>query len=283
VGQPLSGEASHFAVEQDDAAQEASAKIGAAIQNGYPDRLIQLFEAGGLIWQTSSALACKAADGLTRLGRNDDAIAMLGKLRLRFPRAIRPQQLYALALSRRGQGADLMNAQEILGELYQKGERDAETLGIYGSTWMRRFDQSGDIGDLRRSRDLYAEAFAKAGDDYYTGINAATKSVLLGTEEDVAKAAEYAQMVQKIVGNTPAPGDYWKTATVGELFLIQKKYSEAGRLYSSAVAMAPKELASHTTSWKQACRLMVKLQPTDDDRALVRRPFSHLPDCSQLK
>lgn len=283
VGQALSDEASHFAVEQDEAAQEASAKIGAAIQNGYPERLIQLFETGGLVWQTSSALACKAADGLTRLGRNDEAIAMLEKTRLRFPRAIRPQQLYALALSRRSKGDDLMNAQEILGELYQKGERDAETLGIYGSTWMRRFEQSGDISDLRRSRDLYAEAFDKAADDYYTGINAAAKCVLLGAPEDLAKAADYAQRVQKIVGTAPCAGDYWKTATVAELFLIQKKYSDAGRLYNSAVAMAPKELASHRTSWKQACRLMDKLQPSDEERALVRKPFSHLPDCSQLQ
>jgi hypothetical protein len=70
---------------------------------------------------------------------------------------------------------------------------------------------------------------------------------------------------------------------VAELFLIQKKYSDAGRLYSGAVAMAPKELASHRTSWKQACRLMDKLQPSDEERALVRKPFSHLPDCGQLQ
>ena len=45
---------------------------------------------------------------------------------------------------------------------------------------------------LRRSRDLYEEAFANAADDYYTGINAAAKSVLLGTPADLAKAAELA-------------------------------------------------------------------------------------------
>jgi len=282
VGQALGDQASHFAAEQDEAAQEASAKIGAAIQNGYPDRLIQLFESGGLVWQTSSALACKAADGLTKLGRNDDAITMLDKVRQRFPRAIRPQQLSALALSRRNKGDDLMNAQEILGELYQKGERDAETLGIYGSTWMQRFEKSGDVGELRRSRDLYAEAFDRAADDYYTGVNAAAKSVFLGGEEDVTRAADYAQRVQKIVGTAPCAGDYWKTATVAELLLIQKKYPDAGRLYNAAVAMAPKELASHGTSWKQACRLMDKLQPSDEERVLVRKPFSHLPDCGQL-
>jgi hypothetical protein len=68
---------------------------------------------------------------------------------------------------------------------------------------------------------------------------------------------------------------------VAELFLIQKKYSEAGRLYGAAVATAPKELASHGTSWKQACRLMSKLQPSDEERGLIRKPFSYLPDCAE--
>jgi hypothetical protein len=150
VGLPLSAEAARFALEQDEAAQDAAAKIGAAVKNGYPDRLIQLSEQGGLVWQTSSALGCKAAEGLTKLGRNDDAIALLDKISQRFPMAIRPKQLYALALARRGTGDDLMNAQEILGGLYEKGAGDPETLGIYGRTWMDRYSKSGDETDLKQ-------------------------------------------------------------------------------------------------------------------------------------
>jgi hypothetical protein len=52
-----------------------------------------------------------------------------------------------------------MAAQDIVGALYESGERDPETLGIYGRTWMDRYDASGDLNDLRQSRDLYAEAF----------------------------------------------------------------------------------------------------------------------------
>jgi tetratricopeptide (TPR) repeat protein len=282
VGRPLSEEAARFALEQDEAALDAAAKIGAAIKNGYPDRLIQLFEQGGPVWQTSSALGCKAAEGLTKLDHNDDAISLLSTINQRFPQAIRPKQVYALALARRGHGNDLPNAQEILGELYEKGERDPETLGIYGRTWMDRYSKSGDEDDLKQSRDLYAEAFERAPDDYYTGINAAAKSIFLGTEEDLKKAAEYAERVQKIVGNEPCAGDYWMTATVGEVFLIQKKYQDAGRLYEAAVAMARKESASHLTTWKQACRLLTKLQPNTEERAMIRKPFVHLPDCSQL-
>jgi len=282
VGLPLSEEAAHFAAEQDAIAKEAADEIDAAIFNKDPELLIQLFEKGGLSWQTSSALACKAAEGLIKLKRNDDAIAMLEKAEQQFPHAIRPQQLHALALARRGGGDDLRKAQQILGALYKSGEKDPETLGIYGRTWMDRYDKSKDPSDLQQSRDLYEEAFKGATDDYYTGINAASKSVFLGTPEDIAKAATLAADVQKIVGTEPTPGDYWKTATVGEVFLLQKNYSEAARLYKAAVAMARSETGSHESTWKQACRLMQKLNPTAEERAMVRAAFPYLPDCDQL-
>jgi TIR domain len=163
VGQPLSPEAAHFANVQDEASKLAAAQIAAAIKQGRPDRLMQLFSDDGPPWQTSSALGCKAAEGLTRLGRNDEAIQMLDALEKDFPKAIRPKQLRALALARRAQRRrkagdaayekDLMAAQDIVGVLYESGERDPETLGIYGRTWMDRYDVSGDLADLRQSRD----------------------------------------------------------------------------------------------------------------------------------
>ena len=224
VGKPLSEEAAHFANEQDEAAMVAVTRIKAAIKNKYPERLIQLFDEDGLPWQISAALGCRAAEGLTKLDRNEGAIQMLEKLEQRFPKAIRPKQLRALALARRGRDSDLMDAQDILGELYERGERDPETLGIYARTWMDRYAKSGDASDLKQSRDLYAEAFDGAQDDYYTGINAAAKSVFLGSSDDLKRAAEYAQRVQQIVGTKPVPDDYWTTATVAEVFLIQKEY-----------------------------------------------------------
>jgi hypothetical protein len=282
AGVPLSDEAIHFANEQDEAAMVASARITAAIKNKYHERLIKLFEEGGLPWETTSALGCKAAEGLTKLDHNDEAIRMLEELERRFPKAIRLKQLHALALARRGHDDDLMKAQEMLGELYAMGERDPETLGIYARTWMDRYLKSGDVNDLKQSRDYYVEAFEAAQDDYYTGINAAAKSVFLGTDEDLRRAAHYAERVQELVGTTAHREDYWKTATAAEALLIQKKYEEAARLYEAAVSAARSETGSHKTTWKQACRLMEKLQPTAEERLLIRRPFEHLPDCDQL-
>jgi hypothetical protein len=282
AGVSLSEEAVHFANQQDEAAMVASARITAAIKNKYPERLLQLFEEGGLPWKTTSALGCKAAEGLTKLDRNDEAIRMLEALEGRFPKAVRPRQLHALALARRGRDNDLEKAQEILGELYALGERDPETLGIYARTWMDRYGKSGDVNDLKQSRDYYVEAFEAAQDDYYTGINAAAKSVFLGTDEDLGRAAHYAERVQEIVGTTAHREDYWKTATAAEALLIQKKYEEAARLYEAAVSAARSEIGSHKTTWKQACRLMEKLQPTAEERLLIRKPFEHLPDCDRM-
>lgn len=279
-GKALSPEAVHFALEQDEAAQIAEVKVRAAIRNGVPERVLQLAKEGGGAWEVSSALGCKAAEGLTKLGRNDDAIALLDDVRRRFPRAIRPKQLYALALARRGKEDDLAEAQEILGTLYEQKERDPETVGIYARTWMDRYQKSGDQADLRQSRDLYAEAFAHTSDDYYTGINAAAKSVLLNTPEDLEKAEKYAEQVQKIVGTEAKAGDYWLSATVAELLLIRKNYEQAGRVYEAAVATAPKDTGSHESTCKQACRLMKVLKPSAGQRTAVRKAFQHLPDCS---
>ena len=282
VGQPLSREAADFALKLNEAAKQAADDVNAAIFNKDPGQLKDLFKTGGLAWQTSSALACKTAEGLIKLKRNDDAIAMLEQIEKQFLRAIRPQQLHALALARRGQGDDLKQAQRILGRLYQDGQRDPETLGIYGRTWMDRYNKSNDPSDLQQSRDLYVEAFQRAPDDYYTGIKAAAKSVLLGTPSDVELGGKLADQVQTIVGTDPVQGDYWKTATVGEVFLLRKNYADAGRVYKAAVAMARAEIGSHESTWKQGCHLMEKLQPTAEERAMVRAPFSHLPDCDQI-
>ncbi len=277
-GVPLSNEAVHFANEQDELSKEQVIKVNAAIKLGNAAKLVQLSEQDILPWKTSSALGCRAANGLIKMKRYDDAIAILEKVEKQFKKALRPQQLKALALARRGGDGDLDNAMEILAELHEKNHLDPETMGIFGRTWMDRYDKTKDINDLLQSRDLYAEGFEKAPDDYYTGINAAAKSVFIGTDDDLQKAADYAARVQQITGVEAVKDDYWKTATIAEVFLIQKKYKEAGAMYEKAVAMARMERGSHETSWLQAKRLMEKLKPTEEERAFVRKAFGHLPE-----
>ncbi|MGC4037197.1 MAG: toll/interleukin-1 receptor domain-containing protein [Chitinophagaceae bacterium] len=272
-GQPMSAEAVRFANEQDEISKEITANVNGAIINKKPDMIKKLFEQGGLPWQTSPALGCRAVDGLIKLKQYNDAITMVEIIADQFKRALRPKQLKALALARRGGPGDLDLAQQILATLYSKNYLDPETMGIYGRTWMDRYEQSHDPEDLKQSRYYYAEAFEKAPDDYYTGINAAAKSVFIGTNEDLDKAAEYASRVEKITGTTAVPGDYWKTATIGESFLIKKKYKEAAEMYGKAIAMARHEKGSHESTLLQAKRLMEVLKPTEDERNTVIKAF----------
>lgn len=286
VGKPLSDDAAHYAAEQDEASRRAAAQIGAAVKNSNEKVLLGLLKSDTPEWRASAVLACKAAEGLTKLKAYPEALAALEEIRKEFPRAIRPRQLMALALNRRardgGSDQDVEDAQAILGELYELGERDPETLGIYGATWAERYRRSGRVNDLKQSRDLYAEAFDTAKDDYYTGINAASKSVLIGGDPELARGKAIASDVQKIVGTEPTKGDYWKTASAAEVQLLQGAYAEAARLYDAAVAAARTETGSHESTWRQACALMAKLGPTAEDRAAVRKAFEHLPDCEHL-
>jgi tetratricopeptide (TPR) repeat protein len=275
-GRALSEPAIKFALIQDEESKDQTAKVNAAVEIGNAEKLKHLFEKGGLPWKTSASLGCRAAEGLIKLKKYDDAITMLEKLEALFQKALRPKQLKALALARRGGENDLADAQEIMGELHKKNHLDPETMGIYGRTWMDRYKKSNNILELKKSRDLYAEAFAKAPDDYYTGINAASKSVLIGTEKDLQTAAVLAEQVQKLTGTEAVKNDYWKTATIAESFLIQKKYNEAGEMYGQAVAMAPTEIGSHESTHTQAKLLMEKLKPADEERSYINEAFKHL-------
>jgi hypothetical protein len=108
---------------------------------------------------------------------------VLAALEARFPRALRPHQLHALALARRAEAGDLEEAQRILGRLVAAGERDPETLGIYARTWTDRYERSRTRDDLLQARDHLTEAFRLAPDDAYVGINAAAKHVFTGDLE----------------------------------------------------------------------------------------------------
>lgn len=269
-GEALPPAAVALAAEVDEEAHSAGAKIEAAVAAGLPGKLVELSESGGLAWQTSAALGCRAAEGLVKLKATAEALALLATLAASFPRSLRVRQLRGLALARAG---DWQAAQLELEELRALGERDPETLGILARTWMDRFKQSGDRRHLLRSRDLYAEASDNDPKDFYTAINAASKSVFLG---ELATAEAYAEKVQAIVGAEKKAGDYWGTATVAEVQLIRRRYARAGELYRDAVTMAPEARGSHESTWGQAELLLDHLGASAAERAEVAAPFEHL-------
>lgn len=266
-GKPLSDEAVRVATAFDEATTRAIAKVGAARSNGDAEALIEMAKSEAPEWTTTAMLRCKVAEALIALKRPDAAVPLLNEMIDRFPRSVRPQQLKGLALARQG---DWRAAQQVLGELYALGERDPETLGILARTWRDRFSITGDVLHLRKARNLYAEAFETTPSDYYTGINAASNSVLLG---DFAKAEELAAAVELLIGTKRRRGDYWGTATAAEIQLIRRRYVESAGLYAAAVEEDPDAKGNHESTRAQARRLMEKLSPAESDRAAIEAAF----------
>lgn len=270
---PLSDAAVKLASQVDSDVRAALDKINAAREAGDATQLQALAQNNSLAWTSMPLLRCRVADALIALGKKnaDAALAILDSVQAQFPQAVRPKQLRGLALARKGSWPE---AQLLLAELYKSGEIDPETLGIYARTWMDRYQAPGGSRlHLLKSRDLYRQAFEAAPRDYYTGINAASKSLILGEKET---AAQLAARVQEIVGTKAVDGDYWKTATVGEVQLLQRNYAEAAALYQAAVVMAPEERGSHESTYGQARSLLDALAATPEERKQIDDVFAHL-------
>jgi hypothetical protein len=263
---PLSA-AVKLAAEVDEEMKDGLLNVRAARDAGDVETLLALAETNDMAWHGSPMLLCAVAEGLIAMKRTDDALKILDRAQATFPKALRPKQLLGLALARSGQ---TIKAQLTLGKLYAAGEIDPQTLGILARTWMDRYKAVGEKSFLLKSRDLYRQAFEAFPSDYYTGVNAASKSLLLGEKQTAAQVAE---RVQKIVGDTPVPGDYWKTATVAEVQLLQGKIEVAANIYRAAVAMAPLEHRSHQSTFEQAMLILDALEASADNKMRIQSAF----------
>ena len=135
---------------------------------------------------------------------------------------------------------------------------------------MDAYEATRDRLMLRRSRDLYAEGFAKTPSDFYPGINAAAKSIFLN---EIDAGIQLAKAVEQLVGMQPKPGDYWHTATVAEVQLIQRNFDLAATRYEQAVAMAPGAVDDHRSTCKQARLLLKHLGATPEQSERVLSVF----------
>lgn len=266
-GEPLPPAAVKLAAKVDEQMREGLLSVKACRDAGDADTLAGLTMTDDMAWTGSPMLLCAAVEGLIAMNRIPEAVKVLDRLEQAFPKAVRPKQLQGLALARSG---DTMKAQLVMGKLYAAGEIGPETLGILARTWMDRYTQTGERLFLLKSRDLYRQAFEAFPTNYYTGINAASKSLLAGERET---AAQLAKRVQDLVGDKEAPGDYWKTATVAEVQLLQGNFEAAARLYEAAVLAAPLDHGSHESSRGQAQLLVSALGATAEQKAKIEAAF----------
>ena len=181
-----------------------------------------------------------------------------------FPGHLRLTQLFALASIKCG---FLGRATELLTGLVEKGHKDEETLGILGRVYKDMWLLSGGNLEnntyLQRSRDLYFEAFRR-NRGYYSGINAASMSLMLGDNELTEKLAKVVLKICMDLMKDTKARDYWGLATLGEGFLLLKNFKEAKRYYGLARRKGGKNF-SYLASTKKQLRLLSRFMDVPEE------------------
>jgi class 3 adenylate cyclase len=163
---------------------------------------------------------------LIKESRLCEALDLSSKAMEALPDNNKIAQLYSLTLARLGATE---KAKEHLEKLYEKNDRDVETVGLLGRIYKDKWKKIGKIHYARQSRNIYHKGF-KATKDYYLGINAATMSLIIGDHE---KAKEIANGVIEICKSYKK--DYWCLATLGEAHFLIRQAESACKYYRQAL------------------------------------------------
>jgi hypothetical protein len=186
-----------------------------------------------------------------------EAAEFVGQASLRFPRAKRITQVRALLYSRNG---DVDRAIGLLLPLRRGYRRalDAETIGILGGAYKKKWMLSGDNAQLAAAHDTYAVSLPDSRDNYYLRINVAATALWLGHLTE-ARASAYA--VIRLLSEFGVTTDgalaqsesYWILATLAEAQLLAGSAKQALSLYRRA-----KELDVTGGRWRTTCSQLVR-------------------------
>jgi len=180
-----------------------------------------------------------------------------------WPKDVRLRQLQGLALARSGATE---RANGILEELRKEGQSAEETLGMLARTYKDLAAGASSAAQrakfLERAAEIYSEAYRKSG-GYWTGINAATTSLLIDQKN---RACEIANKVREqcLKEIADANGDlYWKLAALGEAALICRDWSQAENWYTRA-AKQGKDRFGDLDSSRRNARLILRYWKKDE-------------------
>src|SRR5215218_4845585 len=107
---------------------------------------------------------------------------------------------------------------------------DAETLGITGGIYKRRYYDLGQLGDLKRAARCYDRAAdGPVGSDAYTQINAAFLEDVIAETGDApeVRRTRAAQLRTRVLNELSAMPDWWNAASRAEAFFGLGRYAEA--------------------------------------------------------
>jgi predicted acylesterase/phospholipase RssA len=156
--------------------------------------------------------------------------------------------------------------------LRDPNNKNAETLGLGGAVYKRKWERGGKLEDAYASLNFYRAAYeSNPGQDLgFGGVNAALLLDILasrlariarrsgGAMEEAAKLREEAKSLRQAMRNSlPAaaehsPGlshDYWYLATLAEIEFGLENYKAAGEWLQKAAALEPGAQASPANLW----------------------------------
>ncbi len=223
-------------------------------------------------WSSQPYFYIRLGETADKLGQSMFAHDILKEGLEYFPENLRLIQLYALSLIKCG---FLNRARRILTGLVKKGHFDEETLGILGRVykdmWVISGGAEGDVSYLKKSRNFYLQAFKKSR-GYYSGINAASMSCMLGEREN---AGRLARMVLKICMDRMRAGekrDYWILATMGEGLLLLGDTDKALQYFKFARGVSGKNFSYLASTRKQMGLLKNYIDIEKEVFALLKVP-----------
>jgi hypothetical protein len=262
----------------EDQVREEPARLHASTAAGLYEDIETRALAGTPAYTTSATLPALAADRLIAGGRYDAALRVIEHARQTFRKSLRLRQLEGLALRRLARTREAILALEML---RADGHQDPETLGMLGACWTDLWESELNAGAkrsardaLERARDLYMLAFETVPTDTYVGINAASKSALLG-DADTARALSERLLArlaeERHHGRLAA--DYWTKVTEPEALLLCGEWDAALKLFHAARVAHQKETGSIETTGTQIRRLLSVLPVPEDIRKALEEEF----------
>jgi tetratricopeptide (TPR) repeat protein len=211
-----------------------------------------------------------AAQGLISMKKDEAALSVLKQAYVYFPKSIRVKQLEGLALRRLKR---YQEAIDVLSDLKAAGHQDPETMGILGAAWDGLYQESGKKLYLRKSRELYRTAFQGDPKSYYTGINAAAKSLFLG---EPPEAKRLSTEVMPLVKAASDGNDFWAGCTLGEVYLLQHDIDSAAAQYQKVIDKHSSKIGDLASTRQQAARICNALQLQEEETKKVLAPFELL-------
>ena len=215
------------------------------------------------VWSQEPYFYVKLGETADKLGQSMFAHDVLKEGFGFFPENLRLAQLYALTLIKCG---FLEKAREILSGLVKKGHHDEETLGILGRVykdmWLISDGENSKNSYLLKSRQLYLQAFKK-NKGYYSGINAASLSRIIGDSELAEKLAKLVLHICIQLLKKQEKRNYWILATLGEAYLLLDRERESEKYYRYAKKYSKKNYAELASTLRQL-RLLRHFLPVSE-------------------